>query len=61
MKRLWLGMEKAMTQDRIQEIYKSLEPWKDFDGVPPVLLDLSKEELDELIKLEEQKLKNLKD
>lgn len=46
-----------MTQDRIQEIYKSLEPWKDFDGVPPVLLDLSKEELDELIKLEEQKLK----
>lgn len=28
-------MEKAMTQDRIQEIYKSLEPWKDFDGVPP--------------------------
>ena len=45
-----------MTQDRIQEIYKSLEPWKDFDGVPPVLLDLSKEELDELIKLEEQKL-----
>ena len=54
-------MEKAMTQDRIQEIYKSLEQWKDFDGVPPVLLDLSKEELDELIKLEEQKLKNLKD
>ena len=49
-----------MTQDRTQEIYKSLEPWKDFDGVPPVFFDLSKEELDELIKLEEQKSKSIK-
>ena len=43
-----------MTQERLQEIYKKLETWKNYDGVPPALKALSLEEIEELIELENQ-------
>lgn len=49
-----------MTQERLQEIYKKLETWKNYDGVPPVLKALSLEEIEELIELENQKQANFK-
>lgn len=49
-----------MTQERLQEIYKKLETWKNYDGVPPVLKALSLEEIEELIELEKQKQANFK-